>query len=230
MVGNRRLFGEIYGGLDPDYFFRMPAESGVFLMPIIPTTMLDTRVTKPGDIDLLVLPYEANELLLHKTLAIEIKAVRASFLNQGKSPNSFGFTQANGLKEMGFPAVAVAHLIVSDESPPEAWKKVGAFQVADNEMAKQLPDREVDCMPADLMERVFYRLQSHSPAPDIGLVAAYLGSTIERLTNTGGGVWLPKCQPVRANPNLNEDFLSSVAAVFDRNAKIFLDTPRFDSN
>ncbi len=227
-MGNRRLFGEVYGGLDPEYFFNMPSDSGVFLMPTVLTSHLKTSVSKPGDVDLMVLPYEGDEIMLHKALAVEIKAVRASFLRQGKSPNSMGFSQAAGLKKMGFPVVAVAHLIVSDESPRETWRTVGAFQVVKEDQLVQLADREFDLMPADLMERVFYRLRSKSPDEDIGLASAYLGSTITSLTNTDGGVWLPWCRPAKTNAEYSRELLVGIAEIFENNAEKFLDTPRFD--
>jgi hypothetical protein len=57
-------------------------------------------------------------------MAIEVKAIRASFAKQGRSPNEYGFSQAAALIAIGFPYVTVAHLIVSDRSPRSAWRKM----------------------------------------------------------------------------------------------------------
>ncbi len=111
-ITKRRAFGYAYAGIQPDYFFSMPQDSGVYVCPVVPTEILTSEIRYPGDIDLLIVPYEMDELVLDRVVAVEIKAVRASFANQGKSPNGFGVSQASGLLQMGFPYVALAHLIV----------------------------------------------------------------------------------------------------------------------
>lgn len=110
LVTNRYLFGLVYRGLCPRYFDDMGVGSGVFVSLIVPSDVLNLEISKPGDIDILVIPYDNEFLILDQTLAIEVKVVRADFSNQGKSPNSMGMTQADGLLKMGFPYVAVAHL------------------------------------------------------------------------------------------------------------------------
>lgn len=227
---NRRLFGEVYSGLQPDYFWGMPQRSGVFLLPLVPTPLLSATVTKPGDIDLLVLPYEGEELVLDRAMGVEIKAVRAAYLRQGKKSGSSGFPQAAGLKAMGFPYVAVLHLIVADGSPVHAWRPMGIARILDDQGgAEILPDQNVDWLPIDLMERVFGRLCSTCPDPLFGFAAAYLGSSDEELSNIRDtGVWVPNCRAATYNPSSRRDFLLRLGAFFDRYALRFFDTPRFD--
>src|SRR5665213_4540576 len=102
-VARRQLFGHAYGRLQPDYFHDMPQHSGVFLLLFTETRALAPRAQRPGDIALIVLPYEGDELVLERTLAVEIKIVRATYDKQGRSPNEFGFSQAAALRELGFP-------------------------------------------------------------------------------------------------------------------------------
>lgn len=227
---NRKLFGEVYSGLQPDYFWKMSLKSGVFLLPMVPTSLLGTTVAKPGDVDLLVLPYEGDEIVLERVMAIEIKAVRATYLRQGKKSGSSGFLQAAGLKAMGFPYVTVLHLIVSDGSPEYAWRPMTVFRILDDKgRAEMLPDQNVDWLPVDLMERVFGRLRAVCPDPMFGFAAAYLGSSDEELSNIrSNGVWTPNCRAASYNPNTKEDFLLRLGSFFDRNAPRFFDTPRFD--
>jgi hypothetical protein len=87
---DRKLFGLTYRRVKPDYTDQMPLGSGVFIAPLVQTKDILQRAERPGDIDLLVIPYEGGELVLERVLAIEAKAVRARFSRQGKSPNEFG--------------------------------------------------------------------------------------------------------------------------------------------
>ena len=84
---------------------------------MVQMSLLKPAVRFPGDIDILIVPYENDFLQLDRVLAIEVKVVRASFEKQGRSPNDFGISQTKALLRAGFPYCAVAHLIVSDESP-----------------------------------------------------------------------------------------------------------------
>lgn len=163
-------------------------------------------------------------------MAIEIKAVRATFLRQGKKSGSSGFSQAAGLKIIGFPYVAVLHLIVSDGSPDHAWRPMGMARVLDDEgNVEILPAQNVDWLPIDLMGRVFGRLRATCPDTTFGLGAAYLGSTDEELSNIeNNGLWMPNCKAAIYNPVVKEEFLTKLGAFFDRYAFRFFDTPRFD--
>lgn len=227
---NRKLFGEVYSGLQPDYFWGMPKRSGVFLLPLVPTHLLSPTVNKPGDIDLLILPYEGDEVVLDRAMAIEIKAVRATFMRQGKKSGSSGFPQAAGLKLIGFPYVAVLHLIVSDGSPDHAWRPMGMARILDDEgNVEILPTQNFDWLPIDLMERVFGRLKATCPDTIFGFSAAYLGSTDDELSNIkNNGLWMPNCKAAAYNPNTDQEFLLKLGAFFDRYALRFFDTPRFD--
>ena len=227
---HRYLFGLIYGGLMPAYFYSMPLGSGVFVSPTVPTHLLRKDIIKPGDIDLLIIPYEDEELVLDQVLAVEIKIIQATFLKQGKSPGGMGFSQANGLIRMGFPHVAVAHLIVSDESPEETWKPMGVFRVLNSDgLLEPLPDQNVDHMPVHLMQRALRRMQAHSPVPQIGCAAVYLGqrSVIIENNHYDGSTWHPHVMPTSVNPNMDPELLTRVGKLFDRNFRMFMDIPRF---
>lgn len=227
-----RLFGEVYGGLQPDYFYGMPHKSGVFLCPQVETSALSKGAKFPGDIDLLVIPYEENTLILERLLVMEIKVLRGSYEKQGKSPNDFGFTQAKALLSLGFPYVAVSHLIVSDMSPEHAWRAMGRAQVIDKKgQVKILPPIPVDWLPIDLMKRAFGRLCLVSgDCQEIGLVAAFMGVSDDEIIGASRqmSVWMPETRKSLRNQNIARDLLKSVASYFDRNWKSFLNCPRYD--
>lgn len=174
-VTDRKLFGEVYSRLQPDYFKDMPRRSGVFVRPVVQTSNLFSAHTKPGDIDLLIIPYECDELILHRVLAVEVKIIRAKYVRQGKSPNDFGFSQATSLRDMGFPYVGLIHLIVSDDSPEHEWQEFERVRVIDNKgRVERVSPIRLDVMPMKLIYRAFGRLEGHRKWPELGLAAAYV--------------------------------------------------------
>jgi len=177
-------------------------------------------MSSPGDIDLLVIPYSKDYLLIDQTLAIEVKIVRAKFEAQGKSPKDFGFSQARGLARHGFPFVAVAHLIVSDRSPTEAWRSVFVADVLDAGSGRISDMREffVDMMPADLIRRCYGRMLQHCSSNQTGLLATYA---------CGHGIWLPIGRAAEKNPDVNYDTLNAIACYYGENFWRFRDLPRY---
>lgn len=230
-ICDRALFGRTYSALQPDYFWTMPQDSGVLLRPMATTARLIRGATKPGDIDLLIIPYHGRELILDRAMAIEIKAIRASYAKQGKSPNEFGFSQAEGLSTLGFPHVALAHLIISDGAPEHEWRMMGVARVLDQDgRVELLSPQPHDMLPAELMSRAFGRLCANSRNLSHGLASVYLMEWSEEDGHfaPGNGYWMPKCRPAQVNPQCSEKFLESLAGYYVRNKDSFLVTPRFD--
>lgn len=233
LIAHRRLFGEFYRRMLPNYFFGMPINSGIFVCPFLITREIAQNATNPGDIDIVIIPYEEDELILENTLTVEVKVVRAKFINQGKSPNEFGFSQAGHLLNLGFPYAAVAHLIVSDESPQNHWRETKIFEiVGDDGQAEPRPDIIIDMMPSDLIRRTFGRLQKSAQDSRIGLASIYLG-THETLTANSyheNAIWFPSCRQPEINLKTSHSLLYSLASYFDNNPERFLDNPRYDES
>ncbi len=229
LISKRRLFGEVYSALLPEYFRSMPLGSGVFIQSFVPTANISPGADRPGDIDMLIVPYEGDELILEQTLAIEVKVIRANFARQGKSPNEYGFSQARALMDLGFPRVAVAHLIVSDSSPPHAWREMMAVTVLDKQGRVSEPRTElIDCLPADLIDRAFGRLQKAASDDEVGLVAAHVGHTDSAIGPKRTGIWTASHRPAMPNPKSSDALLRSIAEYFEAEPTWWFDTPRFD--
>ena len=225
----RRLFGEVYALLQPDYFWDMKPGSGVFVRPVVPTADLSNRHSKPGDIDLLIIPYENDEIVLDRVLALEVKVIRARHARQGQSPNEFGITQATSLKTMGFPYVGLLHLIVSDVSPEEEWEEVRRVRVIDKQgRAERVDPVRMDMMPFRLIRRAIGRLERMRTWPELGLAATYMVAGAFDREQRDGISWEPAASRALWNENYSEALMSEVAAYFDQNAPSFLDNPRFD--
>ncbi len=219
LITRRQQFGLCYQQLAGRYYWSMPNPSGVLVCPFVETRYIVPGAEFPGDIDLLILPYEGNELVLSKAMAVELKVIRASFLKQGKSPNSFGFTQAGGLMALGFPYVAVAHLITSDDSPPRYWRETLVTTVLDQTGRVDTPvGFTTDMLPADLIDRGFRRLLSRSPHDCIGLLSTYM---------EGEGIWLPSGKAAGLNPQMQCGLLQRLGEYYYRNPERFLLTPKF---
>lgn len=65
---------------------------------------------KPGDFDILLIPYSDTEIFFHRTCAVEVKVVRPRRNNPGKAPTSYGIKQVEGLVKDGFPLVGLIHI------------------------------------------------------------------------------------------------------------------------
>ena len=208
----------------------MPLDSGVFIAPLVRTRDILPQAERPGDIDLLVIPYEGDELVLERVLAIEAKAVRARFSRQGKSPNEFGFSQALSLLSLGLPYVAVAHLIISDLSPEEYWQEMLAAEILDREgNVRSIAPVKIDPMPAALTDRTFGRLQKNCKISDIGLISAYIFSPIfGNCDPKQHMLHFPSGRAASLNPEARFKTLDAVAMYFQERYAEFLDTPRYD--
>lgn len=233
IIGNRRLFGSIYSGLLPDYFYEMPRESGVLICPVAKTELLFHGQKLPGDIDLIVIPYERDTLILDKTMAVEIKIIRASYNRQDKSPNEFGYSQCRSLLKLGFPYVSLVHIIVSDRSPEDTWEDVPAYRIINDQGEAESAGMErMDTMPWRLIERAFGRLTKNAGTELIGLSATYVdtGHPKSKDNTEINGFHFPLCKKCQENPNLSESNMSILGNFFEKNSHRFFMTPRFDAN
>ena len=204
----------------------MPYRSGVYVRPLVTTRKVIHGAERPGDIDLLIIPYEGDDIVVSRTLALEIKAVRASFDRPGKSPNDMGFSQAQHLSELGFPFVGVAHLIVSHPSPPGAWKTRSIAQVIDESgQIGDFAEASCDWLPADLIDRSYGRRVTSCTNPNVGFVSAYLEKS--ELTESRSGHWIPSGRVSQRNPFTQDKTVEMIANYFKFNLRWFHEIPRY---
>lgn len=74
---------------------------------------------KPGDIDVLIIPFTKTKIYFERTSVYEIKIVRSTRKNPSRNANSLGVTQALGLVEDGFPLVGLVHVSITEPLPEE---------------------------------------------------------------------------------------------------------------
>jgi hypothetical protein len=222
LICNRRLFGRSYYGLMPDYFERMGERSGVMIGICVPTKLLIPSATFPGDIDLLIIPYENDQLIVSETLAVEVKVVRATYFKQGKAPNEFGFSQAKATLLHGFPYSGVAHIIACDSSPKETWREVLEVEIKNPDTGEvgEFKSIQADMLPGTLMDRAFGRLNAHCDNAAIGLLSAYVAFDSE-------GYWLPSTRPARKNPDQSMSTIKGIGNYYKKYFRYFMDTPKY---
>ena len=210
LIYDQRLFGSICQNLIADYWGNYSPNSGLMIRPIVPISDLIASATFPGDIDLLVIPFTGDRLLISDTVAIELKVVRASFLKQNKAPNSYGFSQSLSLLNHGFSFVAVVHLIVSNSSPEK--ELIPLFELEDGVLS-EVDTIQYDPMPASLVRRCFGRLVKNSPDSRLGLAAAYIEEDVWRM---------PLGKEVIRNERASFELFESLASYYHQNSNSFL--------
>jgi len=72
------------------------------------------RVGKPGDYDIVFIPYNNKDKLYYdRTAVYEVKIARPTFEKPNKDTNSVGQKQLYGLIEDGFPLVGLLHIVIA---------------------------------------------------------------------------------------------------------------------
>lgn len=98
----------------PEHYFAQD----VFVSINLPRTELKLLPDKkPGDIDLLIIPFKEEQVLVDRAIAIEAKVLRPTIKNTAKNCNTMGVTQATGLLSDGFPYVGLLHISIPEQSP-----------------------------------------------------------------------------------------------------------------
>lgn len=69
---------------------------------------------KPGDIDVLIIPYSKTKVWFEYAVAYEVKIVRPKRNNPQRNANSLGVTQLKGLISDGFPAIGLLHVCITE--------------------------------------------------------------------------------------------------------------------
>jgi hypothetical protein len=69
---------------------------------------------KPGDFDVVIIPYSADQIFFERTAVVEVKVARPTRERPSKNANKLGISQLNGLIRDGFPLVALMHVSMTE--------------------------------------------------------------------------------------------------------------------
>lgn len=218
IIANMKVFGHWYSALLPNLYLESGLHSGVMVTMSVPTQKIINGLSFPGDIDILAIPYEDDNLIPSLATAIEIKVLRAEKRRLGKSPNQFGFSQASSLLRHGFPYVAVGHVIVTNDTRDEPNREMLLARMGDQESIASLTPVVEDMFEVDLCERTYGRLISNSPNENIGVFA---------MNFDGSRVFEALGKACRYNPDYDSRLLSGIQRFYEENADAFFEIPRY---
>lgn len=218
IIANMKVFGRWYSALQPNLYLELGLHSGVMVTMSVPIQKVESELSFPGDIDILVIPYENDFLLLSLTTVVEIKILRAEKRRLRKSPNQFGFSQASALLEHGFPYAALGHVIVTDDVRDKPNREMLLARAGHQESITSLTPTVEDAFEIDLRNRTYGRLASNTPNDDIGLFA---------MNFDGSRVFESLGKACRFNPNYDSGLLNGIQRFYEENTDIFIEIPRY---
>lgn len=164
---------------------------------------------RPGDIDYLIVPFSETEILFERTIAIEAKVLRPSVNNPGRSTNSMGRTQVDGLLRDGFPFVGLLHISVPEPLPSQLHWKIRHMSNrlgANGELLETGEYHMFDPFPLVSAERQEGRVLALDLPKEVGyqVIAMTLSKDGERFCgNTVGGGCIGVCNPGASNTLVN---------------------------
>lgn len=72
------------------------------------------KTKKPGDFDIIIIPYKEDKIFFERTIVCEVKIVRPTRKKPSRNANSLGISQIKGLIEDGFPLISLIHVIMTE--------------------------------------------------------------------------------------------------------------------
>lgn len=186
---------------------------------------------KPGDFDILIIPYSEHTLFFDRTCAIEVKIVRPTRKKPTKSPNSNGVSQVQGLIKDGFPLVGLIHICMP-EPVPEKEKQTITFDTAvfdldtpknNGQFMQNTLEVKIDPFPMFAVENQMKKLVSKEIPKYVGLC------TIALTVNAKGDFqsWHNLdfnlgFESGYFNPNVKSETIEKVKKFWEANKEVFM--------
>lgn len=171
---------------------------------------------KPGDIDYLIIPYMKNEIMISKSIAIEVKIVRPTINNPAKNANTMGGKQVNGLLKDGFPYVGLLHISIPEAFPEETKLKIPIYNM---DMSDTGEYKLIDMFPSIHADRHKGRIISMDLPSTIGYDVVALSVTNDGngfSGNTFGGQNFGGY-----NPNISNDLIHAIDNLVKNESELF---------
>lgn len=181
---------------------------------------------KPGDIDILIIPWKGNRYLYTHSCAIEVKVVRPTLENPGRNANSYGVSQAKGLVRDGFPFVGLMHVVVPGPLPQELQWDLPVMETVDGEF-KEVGRRYFDYFSWAASERQAGRMDQFDLPSCVGASAFAAGVDEEYrfdITLASGDF----VKVARLNPNVSFELIASIEAHHQENRDQYTRTVWFE--
>jgi hypothetical protein len=182
---------------------------GLLVATCVPREVLGLpRAGKPGDIDILAVPFGSRAPYFSRTAAIEVKIVRPTITNPSRNANSLGVTQVRGLLSSGFPLVGLIHACLPEPLPPDLHADIPVAAPVGQELRETGEFRKVDFFPTIASRRQKGRLESLNLPGCVGFnpFAPALTPDLNRLRGATIGDW----RPAQPNGALSRTLLARV--------------------
>ncbi|WP_131667097.1 hypothetical protein [Chryseobacterium taiwanense] len=133
---------------------------------------------KPGDIDVMIIPFTKTKIYFERTSVYEIKIVRPTRKNPSRNANSLGVTQVLGLIDDGFPVVGLIHVSITEPLREEEKRTIKFSTIKANkeflpEEGKSFEDYfvdiKIDQFPGWSSENQIKRLMTYNLPDCIGI-------------------------------------------------------------
>lgn len=219
LVTDRRLLAHTLGFLlsgafpHPEY----PYEGGVyFAQNVLREELSLQRRGKPGDIDLLAIPWR-NELILYgKSLVLEAKIVRPTLQKPSKNVSKMGVSQCKGLLLDGFPYCGLLHVVITEPLPDKYRCKIPLMKNYLNQNGNPIPTGDyllVDQFSFSYADRQEGRLAA-SALPEY---AGYKSLSLETIEGKISGMSVGNEREAKRNPNVSSETIQLIRSHFNEN-------------
>lgn len=218
IIANMHILGRWISALMPNLYLELGLYSSFMTTMSVPSKAITATMSFPGDIDILVIPCDEDELILSKTLAVEVKILRGEKRRPAKSPNKYGRSQALSLLKHGFPYVGIGHVIVTDDLPDAPNKEMLVGAVSSGETVTSLKPSKIDAFELDLANRSLGRLKSVCSTTEIGYFT--MNFDAKRIFEPLGRACVP-------NHRWNPELFDSINRFYNQNCQRFFEAPRY---
>lgn len=183
---------------------------------------------QPGDVDLLVVPLVAGQLVLDRLIAVEAKIVRPTFERPHRNSNSLGGSQVLGLIGDGFLFVGLLHVSIPGSLPSDLHLTVPHLTSNFGPDRQPIPSGQFytfDPFALYSAKRQEGRLQA------IGLseIVAYssIAFTLSQDGERIAGNTIGNNRRGRANPNVSSKLMARVGELVMSKPQLFVEVPWF---
>lgn len=184
---------------------------------------------KPGDVDLLVVPFDHSQYHFERSIAIEVKVVRPTIKKPSRNVNSMGLKQVSGLLRDGFPFVGLLHVALPEATPEEhCWDlPLIANTLGPNGELVETGERvAIDPFPIITAQRQEGRIATMGLPVEVGFCSIGLNLSTDGEGFSGGTVGFDK--PGKLNPQISHELLKAIEKYLDNHRGSFSEVRWFD--
>lgn len=208
--------------LFPDDFGKEKPYTGYYVKENILRTHLNfDKGSKPGDFDVIIIPFRGELVFFNRAAVYEIKVVRPTRAKPSKNANSLGLTQLNGLISDGFPFVGLIHICMPEPLTDEEKLKILMHEKVFNDYSNYKNNRSIDQFGNYSCDKQMQRLLNLS-IPKFAGIAAYSLELYER------GLYIGSCsqsyldyQKGYFNPERKQETIDNLIEYFYSNQSSF---------